>query len=58
MPLIDGFLDDGLIILAGTEGVGKTFLAIHVGVHIATGVSWYGRDVESGAVIYCSAESV
>jgi len=55
---IPGLLDEGLVLLVGPEGSGKTFMAIHMGVHIATGNKWKGQRVEKGGVLYCIAEGV
>lgn len=54
--LIPGFIDQGLIILAAKPTAGKTFLAIKIGVHVATGEPWRGRDVTQGMVLYCLGE--
>ena len=56
--LIPGLLDDGLIFVVAAEGSGKTFFAIHAGVHVASGAPWRKRPVKKGAVIYCIAEGV
>jgi hypothetical protein len=55
---IPGLLDQGLVLLVAPEGTGKTFLAIHMGVHIATGARWRGQAVDEGGVLYCIAEGV
>jgi len=56
--LVPGLVDQGLVIVAAEPGAGKTFLGIHVGVHVASGQLWQGRQVARGPVVYCIAEGV
>lgn len=57
------FLVDGLLrprsvnLLVGDSGLGKTPLAIQMGVSIAAGRPLLGRAVQQGRVLYCDAES-
>jgi hypothetical protein len=56
--LIPGLVDTGFVLAVATEGSGKTFFGVHCGVHVASGVSWRGRKVHKGPVVYCIAEGV
>jgi len=42
--------------LIGTPGVGKTFVALDMLLHIATGKPWFGKAVVRGAVIMVALE--
>ena len=42
--------------LYGTQESFKSFLAIDIGFHVATGRGWYGRAVIQGDVVYVTAE--
>lgn len=56
--LIKGWLDRGaLSVIYGESNVGKTFLALDLGFHIAAGHAWHGhRAGPAGRVIYVAAE--
>jgi len=57
-PLIAGWLDQGgTSMVVGATGSGKTFLALDLAMHVATGRAWHGRRVEPGGVVYVAAES-
>ena len=47
----------GLACIFGASGSGKTFLALDIACHIATGMSWGERKTAQGVVIYIAAES-
>lgn len=62
-PVIDGLwlIDDwlpksGIAAIYGHPGCGKSFLAIDMAAHIASGEPWAGRHVEQGLVVYVVAE--
>lgn len=56
--LVKGLFDrDQLVVLWGAPGSGKTFAALSLSAHIGAGVSWCGRKVKRGRVIYVCAES-
>lgn len=62
-PVIDGFwlIDDwlptnGIAAVYGHPGSGKSFLALHMAAHVASGREWAGRHVERGLVLYVVAE--
>jgi len=56
-PLIGDVIADGeLVILFSESGLGKTFLAVDLALHIATGQPWQGRAVEQGSVVYLPSE--
>ncbi len=54
--IIPGFIDNGIVIIAGKPASGKTFMAIKIGVHVASGEPWRGQNVTKGLVAYCLAE--
>lgn len=56
--LVEGLFRTGsLNVLIGDSGLGKTPLAIQIGICIAAGVSLFGKSVQQGTVLYCDAES-
>lgn len=56
-PLIEDFLDqDALSLVYGPSNMYKTFVALSMAYHVATGTEWNGRHVEKGAVVYLAAE--
>lgn len=56
--LIEGYLDVGsLAMVFGESGAMKSFLAIDIGLSVATGLGWHGRRVpKNGAVFYICGE--
>ena len=55
--LIKGYLPmDGLSVAFGDPGCGKSFLAIDMACHVATGRPWRGQDVKQGTVLYIAGE--
>ncbi len=48
----------GLALIYGHPGSGKSFFALDMAFHIALGWDWQGRKVKQGAVIYVGAEGV
>jgi len=55
--LIDGALPtSGFIGLYGPSGGLKSFIAVDIGLHIAAGLNWHGRDVKPGPVVYVAGE--
>lgn len=56
--LIHGFLGMGAMsVMYGPSNVGKTFAAVDIAFHIATGRAWAGKRVEKAAVVYVAAEA-
>lgn len=56
-PLIKGVLDCGAMsILYGESNAGKTFVAMDVAFHIASGRPWAGKRVFGAPVLYVAAE--
>lgn len=56
-PLVKGLLDQGaMTVLYGPSNVGKTFVAMDLGFHVAAGRDYAGMRVSRGAVLYVAAE--
>jgi hypothetical protein len=56
--VVKGLFDTGqLALLYGQSGSGKTFLAIDLAGHVASGRRWRGRRVTQGTVVYIAAEA-
>jgi hypothetical protein len=47
----------GLAAIYGPPGSGKSFLALDVAMHIATGSQWFDKDTQAGGVVYVAAEA-
>jgi len=47
---------EGLCLVYGHPGCGKSFFALDMAMHVAGGRPWRERDVEQGLVIYIGAE--
>jgi len=56
-PLVAGLLDEGAMsVMYGESNIGKSFVALDIAFHIATGRPWNGRETKRGLVIYVAAE--
>ena len=54
---IEGLLLDGAMsVIYGESNSGKTFFGTDLAFHVAAGMTYCGREVEQGAVIYCALE--
>lgn len=57
--LIEGILPLGVAAeIYGPPGSKKTFTTLDWSLHVASGISWQGRKVRSGLVVYVAAEGV
>lgn len=55
--LVAGVLPQGGFAgLYGAPGAAKSFVAVDIAMHIATGRAWHGREVEAGYVLYIMGE--
>lgn len=55
--LVDDLIpSQGLCLVYGHPGSGKSFFALDVAMHVAMGDPWRERDVQQGLVIYIGAE--
>lgn len=48
--------DRGLGVLFGASGSGKTFATFDLSCAVARGLTWFGRGVDAGAVLYVATE--
>jgi len=48
--------EDSLAMLYGPSGLGKSFVALDMGLCIATGTAWHGRKVAQGPIVYICGE--
>lgn len=56
--LIDGLLDcHAMSVMYGASNVGKTFVALDLAFHVASGRPWRGKAVAQGVVVYVAAEA-
>lgn len=57
LDFVQGTLtDQGSSVIYGESNSGKTFWATDLALHIASGITWNGKRVEQGGVIYCVLE--
>lgn len=55
--LVDDLIpSNGLCLVYGHPGCGKSFFALDMAMHVAKGVPWRDRDVTQGLVVYVGAE--
>ena len=54
--VVDGYIAEGLTILAGRPKLGKSWMALGFGVAVATGGQTLGVDCEQGDVMYMALE--
>lgn len=56
-PLVDGLLYlDTIAMMYGPSGVGKSFVALDLAMHVSHGAWWQQRQVAGGEVLYIIAE--
>jgi RecA-family ATPase len=54
---VENVLTDGAVsVVYGASNSGKTFFALDLAAHIATGKKWQDKEVERGAVLYIALE--
>lgn len=57
IPLVENLLDQGsMSVMYGESNTGKTFVAMDIAFHIATGRSWHKNRTAQGSVLYIAAE--
>jgi AAA domain-containing protein len=55
--IVSGLISEGLVLIAGKSGIGKSYWALQLGIAIAQGGKAFGCfDVEQGDVLYLSLE--
>jgi hypothetical protein len=52
----DTLTENGLSVLWGRSGAMKSFVALDLGLCVATGLPWHGQAVKQGLVVYVAAE--
>lgn len=56
--LVEGMLiENRMSVVYGDSNTGKSFLALDMAAHMTLGLSWFGRQVRQGAVLYLAAEA-
>ena len=51
--------NNGLIIMYGSPGTGKTFVILDICLHITNSKPWFGNDVvSSGIIVYLIGEGI
>lgn len=54
---LEGILENnGMSVVYGPSGSGKSFVVLDIAVAVASGQKWYGRECDKGVVIYLAAE--
>ena len=54
---VEGLLTEtAMSVIYGESNCGKTFLALDLALHVASGTTWYGREVTQGSVLYLALE--
>jgi hypothetical protein len=54
---VEDLLTEGAMsVIYGESNCGKTFLALDLALHVATGTPWYGREITAGPVLYLALE--
>lgn len=54
---VSGLLGNGTAsVIYGEPNCGKTFFALELGLSVARGIQFFGREVTQGGVIYCALE--
>ena len=56
--LVDRHVTDGLTVIYGPPGAGKTFVALSMSLSIGSGRRWHGHGVATAPVVYVSGEGV
>ncbi len=57
--MVEGLLlERTLSVLFGAGATYKSFMALDIGLHLASGRPWHGAEVLAGPVIYCAGEGI
>lgn len=57
LDLVEGLIGHEMFgLIYGPSDAGKSFVAIDLACHVATGRSWHGHDTKQGLVIYIACE--
>ena len=51
-------VEDGLSVIYGDPGAGKSFISLDMGLRLAHGMDWHGRETKSTGVLYIAGEGV
>ncbi len=57
LDMVEGIMGRGMfVLLYGASGSSKTLIGVDLGMHIAHGRSWHGRQTKPGFVVYLAPE--
>lgn len=51
-------VEDGLTVVYGDPGAGKSFISLDMGLRLAHGMEWHGRETKPTGVVYIAGEGV
>ncbi len=52
----EAIAEDGISIIYGDPGAGKSFVALDMSIRIALGIDWFGRKTQKTGVLYIAGE--
>lgn len=56
LPIVEGLINCGSYIFAGSPKIGKSFFMLQLGYHVATGTDLWDYPVRQGTVLYLALE--
>ena len=54
----DMIIEDGLTVIYGDPGAGKSFISLDMALRLAHGMEWHGRETKPTGVLYIAGEGV
>jgi hypothetical protein len=55
--IVKGLLPNGVALLLGAPGAGKSFVGLDLAVHVVLGRAWYGHRTRHGRAVWVAAEA-